>query len=388
MACRVNDNNLQGAIELIAENGFDGMAEAVSLLVNEAMHVERNRHLQAKPYERTDERQGYANGYKNKTLKSRLGKLDLLVPQVREGDFYPSVLEKGLRSERALKLAVAEMYVQGVSTRRVKEITEVLCGFEVSSTEVSRASQEMDQELEKWRQRPLGKMCYLILDARYEKVRQNGCVVDSAVLIAHGVDEHGKRRVLGVSVSLSEAEVHWRAFMESLVKRGLNGLTMIVSDAHSGLRAARRAVFPSVPWQRCQFHLQQNAQSYVSKHSLKSSVAADIRSVFNASSRDEANRLLKLLVEKYQKTEPRLSQWMEENIPEGLSIMAFPAAHQRRMRTSNMAERVNKEILRRTRVVGIFPNVNSCLRLVTAILVETDEDWQQGNIYLSMDELG
>ena len=364
------------------------MAEAVSLLVNEAMHVERNRHLQAKPYERTDERQGYANGYKNKTLKSRLGKLDLLVPQVREGDFYPSVLEKGLRSERALKLAVAEMYVQGVSTRRVKEITEVLCGFEVSSTEVSRASQEMDQELEKWRQRPLGKMCYLILDARYEKVRQNGCVVDSAVLIAHGVDEHGKRRVLGVSVSLSEAEVHWRAFMESLVKRGLNGLTMIVSDAHSGLRAARRAVFPSVPWQRCQFHLQQNAQSYVSKHSLKSSVAADIRSVFNASSRDEANRLLKLLVEKYQKTEPRLSQWMEENIPEGLSIMAFPAAHQRRMRTSNMAERVNKEILRRTRVVGIFPNVNSCLRLVTAILVETDEDWQQGNIYLSMDELG
>ena len=388
MACRVNDNNLQGAIELIAENGFDGMAEAVSLLVNEAMHVERNRHLQAKPYERTDERQGYANGYKNKTLKSRLGKLDLLVPQVREGDFYPSVLEKGLRSERALKLAVAEMYVQGVSTRRVKEITEVLCGFEVSSTEVSRASQEMDQELEKWRQRPLGKMCYLILDARYEKVRQNGCVVDSAVLIAHGVDEHGNRRVLGVSVSLSEAEVHWRAFMESLVKRGLNGLTMIVSDAHSGLRAARRAVFPSVPWQRCQFHLQQNAQSYVSKHSLKSSVAADIRSVFNASSRDEANRLLKLLVEKYQKTEPRLSQWMEENIPEGLSIMAFPAAHQRRMRTSNMAERVNKEILRRTRVVGIFPNVNSCLRLVTAILVETDEDWQQGNIYLSMDELG
>jgi len=388
MACRANDNNLQGAIELIAENGFDGMAEAVSLLVNEAMHVERNRHLQAKPYERTDERQGYANGYKNKTLKSRLGKLDLLVPQVREGDFYPSVLEKGLRSERALKLAVAEMYVQGVSTRRVKEITEVLCGFEVSSTEVSRASQEMDQELEKWRQRPLGKMCYLILDARYEKVRQNGCVVDSAVLIAHGVDEHGKRRVLGVSVSLSEAEVHWRAFMESLVKRGLNGLAMIVSDAHSGLRAARRAVFPSVPWQRCQFHLQQNAQSYVSKHSLKSSVAVDIRSVFNASSRDEASRLLKLLVEKYQKTEPRLSQWMEENIPEGLSIMAFPAAHQRRMRTSNMAERVNKEILRRTRVVGIFPNVNPCLRLVTAILVETDEDWQQGNIYLSMDELG
>ncbi len=387
MACRVNDNNLQGAIELIAENGFDGMAEAVSLLVNEAMHVERNRHLQAKPYERTDERQGYANGYKNKTLRSRLGKLDLLVPQVRDGDFYPSVLEKGIRSERALKLAVAEMYVQGVSTRRVKEITEVLCGFEVSSTEVSRASKEMDQELEKWRQRPLGKMCYLILDARYEKVRQNGCVVDSAVLIAHGIDEHGKRRVLGVSVSLSEAEVHWRTFMESLVKRGLNGLTLIVSDAHSGLRAARRAVFPSVPWQRCQFHLQQNAQSYISKRSLKSSVAADIRSVFNAPSRDEANRLLKLLVEKYQKTEPSLSQWMEENIPEGLSIMAFPAAHQRRMRTSNMAERTNKEIRRRTQVVGIFPNVDSCLRLVTAILVETDEDWQQGKIYLSMDEL-
>ena len=259
MACRVHDNKIQDAVALIAENGFEGLGEVVALLINEAMLIERSRYLKATPYERTDDRNGYANGYKNKTVKSRIGALNLQVPQTRDSEFYPSLLEKGLRSERALKLAVAEMYIQGVSTRRVKEITEALCGFEVSSSEVSRVAKEMDVALDQWRQRPLGKMVYLQLDARYEKIRQNGCVADSAVLIAHGIDEDGKRHVLGVSVSLSEGEVHWRAFLESLVQRGLHGVTMIVSDAHSGLKVARKAVFPSVPWQRCQFHLQQNA---------------------------------------------------------------------------------------------------------------------------------
>ena len=204
MACRVHDNKIHDAVALIAENGFEGLGEVMALLINEAMLIERSRYLQATPYERTDDRNGYANGYKNKTIKSRIGPLDLQVPQTRDSEFYPSLLEKGLRSERALKLAVAEMYVQGVSTRRVKEITEALCGFEVSSSEVSRIAKEMDVALDQWRQRPLGKMVYLQLDARYEKIRQNGCVADSAVLIAHGIDEHGKRHVLGVSVSLSD----------------------------------------------------------------------------------------------------------------------------------------------------------------------------------------
>ena len=384
MACRVHDNKIKDAVALIAENGFEGLGEVIALLINEAMLIERSRYLKATPYERTDDRNGYANGYKNKTIKSRIGALNLQVPQTRDSEFYPSLLEKGLRSERALKLAVAEMYIQGVSTRRVKEITEALCGFEVSSSEVSRVAKEMDVALDQWRQRPLGKMVYLQLDARYEKIRQNGCVADSAVLIAHGIDEDGKRHVLGVSVSLSEGEVHWRAFLESLAQRGLHGVTMIVSDAHSGLKAARKAVFPSVPWQRCQFHLQQNAQQYVPKKSMKATVAADIRSVFNAPNGDEAQRLLSLMVKKYQDSASDLAAWMEDNIPEGLTVMALPRAHQKRMRTSNLCERVNKEVHRRTKVVGIFPNVESCLRLVTALLVEIDEQWQESRIYLDI----
>ena len=232
MACPVNDNKLSSVIELLAERGFEGLNEAVTLLINEAMKLERVKHLDAELYERTDLRTGYANGYKPKKVKSRLGELGLSVPQVRDASFYPSVLERGLRSERALKLALAEMYVQGVATRRVKAITEELCGFEVSSSDVSRATKLLDETLNAWRNRSLGKYRYLILDARYEKVRQGGCVVDSAVLIAYGINETGHRAILGVSVALSEQEVHWRDFFNSLVERGLHGLELIISDAH------------------------------------------------------------------------------------------------------------------------------------------------------------
>ena len=265
------------------------------------MKLDRTRHLQALPYERSDDRQGYANGYKPKTVNSKLGKLTLSVPQVRDSDdeFYPSCLEKGLRSERALKAALAEMYIQGVSTRKVKAITEALCGYEVSSSQVSRITKELDGEFEQWRTRPLGKIRYLMVDARYEKVRHGGHVIDNAVLVAHGIDDEGKKRILGVSVSLSESEVHWRSFLESLVKRGLHGIELIISDAHSGLKAARKSVFPSVPWQRCQFHLQQNAQGYVPKKSMKQAVANDIKAIFTAPNLDEAQRLLQLTTEKY-----------------------------------------------------------------------------------------
>ena len=264
-------------------------------------------------------------------------------------------------------------------------ITEQLCGFEISSQEVSRATKALDEELQAWRKRSLGRMLYLIVDARYEKVRRNGTVSDSSVLIAHGIDEEGRRRVLGVSVSLSESEVHWRGFFDGLVSRGLHGLKLIVSDAHSGLKAARQAVFPSVPWQRCQFHLQQNAQAYVPKKSMKSAVALDIRSILNAPDRMEADRLLGKMVEKYKSNAPELSIWMESNIPESLEVMSLPQPHWKKLRTSNMAERVNKEVKRRTKVVGIFPNVDACLRLCTAMLVEQDEEWQEGRTYLNMD---
>ena len=215
-------------------------------------------------------------------------------------EFYPSALERGVRSERALKLAIAEMYVHGVSTRKVTQVMEELCGLEVSSTQVSRASQLLDEELATWRNRPLGRFPYLFFDARYEKVRHGGAVVSCAVLIAVGVGEDGKRCVLGVSVSLSEAEVHWRTFMEGLQGRGLHGVVLIVSDDHAGLRAAREARFPDVPWQRCQFHLQRNAVHHVPRVSMRAEVSADLRTVFDSQDRAEAERRLRLVVDRNQ----------------------------------------------------------------------------------------
>ena len=382
----INDRGFSTLAEVLSERGLDGLGNAVEILINEAMRIERDRHLNAAAYERTDLRSGYANGFKPKQLKTRLGELNLQVPQVREGNFYPSFLERGLRSERALKLSLAEMYMQGVSTRKVSAILEEMCGLEVTSMEVSRAAKLLDDEFAQWRSRPLGQYIYLMLDARYEKVRQSGCVVDSAVLVAYGIDSTGMRHILGVSVSLSEAEVHWRAFLESLVSRGLHGLTGITSDAHSGLKAALRAVFPSVPWQRCQFHVQQNAQAYVPKKSMKKEVAEDIRLIFNAPNREEADRMLKLMIAKYEKTAPQLSEWMEHAIPEGLTVFRFRSSHRRRLRTSNMPERVNREIKRRTKIASIFPNAASCERLVTGVLIEISEGWETGKVYLSMDE--
>jgi putative transposase len=370
-------------LEEIADHGFDALPEALRLLLNAAMLLERQKHLQAQPYERCEQRQAHANGFKDKTLKTRLGALTVAVPQVREGGFYPSSLEKGLRSERALKLALAEMYVQGVSTRRVAAITEQLCGFEVSSTQVSRAAAELDTLLEGWRTRPLGRCPYVYLDARYEKVRQGGQNRDAAVLIAVGVTETGKRVVLGVSVALSEQEVHWRTFLQSLLTRGLCGVELIISDAHSGLQAARQAVFGGIPWQRCQFHLQQNASAYVPKVEMKAPVAAELRAIFQASTWSEADSLLRRTVDKYHKSAPHLAAWMEANVPEGLTIFEFPVAHRRLLRTTNGVERLNQEIRRRTQVARMFPSEASCLRLVSAILMEISEEWETGKAYLT-----
>ncbi len=373
-------------LEQIADGGLEALPEAVRLLINAAMLLERQKFIGAGPYQRTPERQAHANGFKDKTLQTRIGALTVDVPQVREGGFYPQSLDKGVRSERALKLALAEMYVQGVSTRKVAAITEELCGFEVSSTQVSRAAAELDAVFEAWRTRPLGVYRYVYLDARYEKVRQDGQVRDAAVLIASGVDEHGKRAVLGVSVALSEQEVHWRTFLQSLLERGLRGVELIISDAHGGLKAARLAVFGGVPWQRCQFHLQQNAQAYVPRQELKQEVAAAIRAIFNAGSLAEAKRLLGETAQRYRAVAPKLAAWMEENLPEGLMVFAFPQAHWRLIRTTNGLERLNQEIRRRTRVARLFPNEASCLRLVTAVVMEISEEWETGKAYLTFKE--
>jgi len=366
--------------ELI-DKGFDGLPDLIRIFLNATMKTEREQHLQAKEYERNESRKGYANGYKPKTVKTRLGEITFSVPQVREGGFYPSVLEKGLRSERALTIALAEMYVQGVSTRKVKAITEQLCGIEVSSMQVSRAAMQLDEVLQQWRERPLGETRYLFLDARYEKVRESGQIRDAAVLIASGITPEGERQVLGVSVSLSEHEIHWKSFLQVLKDHGLKGIKLVTSDAHMGLGAARRAVFGSVPWQRCQFHLQQNAGAYVPRQSMRAGVAADIRNIFNAPDRAMAERLLQMAIQKYAVSAPRLSAWLEENIPEGLTMFDFPLEHRRFIRTTNGLERVNREIRRRTKVIGIFPNQASCLRLVSAVLMEISEEWQIGKKY-------
>lgn len=385
MTQRQEDTAISTVLEIINSNGLEGLGEAVSILINEAMKVERSSVLNAQPWERTEARAGYCNGFKDKSIASRLGRLQLKTPQVR-GDiqFHPSALDKGLRSEKALKLAMAEMYIQGVSTRKVTSVLEKLCGLEISSTQVSNASKLLDKELEKWRHRGLSKVPFLQLDARYEKVRQDGAVVSCAVLIATGVMEDGRRTVLGTSVSLSEAEVHWRDFLLSLKKRGLHGVELITSDDHIGLKSALKSVFPSVPLQRCQVHLQRNATAYVPKVSMRKEVASDLRSIFNAPNMTEAKRLLEMNVEKYKTKASRLSSWMEENIPEGLTVFTLPESQRKKLRSTNMVERLNKEIKRRTRVATLFPNEASLLRLVSSILVEISEEWETGRKYLTM----
>ncbi len=373
-------------LEHIAEQGLNYLPALIRIVVNAAMKAERQRYLGVAPYERSDERRDQANGYKPKTVRTRLGDITFDIPQVRRGEFYPQALEKGLRSERALTMALAEMYVQGTSTRKVNAIVEKLCGSQVSSAMVSKAAAELDTILEAWRNRPLGEIVYLFLDARYEKVRLNGQIVDMAILIAQGIDAEGKRRILGVSLGLGEAEVYWRTFLQSLVQRGLCGIQLITSDDHSGLRQALRAVFGGIPWQRCQYHLQQNATQYVPRKEMLAEVAADIRKVFDAPDRPTAEMYLKQIIQKYEKSASRLADWIEHNLPEGLTVFAFPEAHRRKLRTNNGLERLNREIDRRTRVVGIFPNEAACLRLISAILMEQDEAWQTGRVYLAIEK--
>jgi transposase-like protein len=365
----------------LAEKGLDAIPELLRVLINNAMQAERSHYLQAGEYERTEDRTGHANGYKPKTVKTRIGEITFSIPQVREGGFYPSALEKGLRSERALVITLAEMYIQGVSTRKVKAITEQLCGVEISAMQVSRAVTQLDTVLQEWRERPLGEVTYLYVDARYEKVRQAGQVRDAAVLMATGITPKGERQVLGVSVSLSEHESHWKSFLKGLKDRGMNGVQLVISDDHEGLGAARRAILGSVPWQRCHFHLQQNASAYVPKQDMRARVAADIRSMFNAPERKTAEEFLQAAIQKYAVSAPRLSAWLEENLSEGFTFFNFPLEHRRSIRTTNSLERINKEIRRRTRVVGVFPNEASCLRLISALLMEISEEWQIGKHY-------
>jgi putative transposase len=277
---------------------------------------------------------------------------------------------------RAVMLAVADMYIKGVSTREVEAILHQFGIEGLSSTQVSRAAKQLDVEPEHWRNRPLGEVRHLILDARYERMRHDGIVRDVAVLSAIGVDPDEQRRVLGVSIAFSEAEVHWRAFLDSLVARGLRGAEFIVSDDHAGLRAARRAVFGAAKWQRCQFHLAQIAIHHAPNAQIRGRIDSELRLIWNQPTLAKAQVALAELVASYQMSAPKLATWLEQNVPEGLTVFSLPEIHQKRMRTSNPIERsIQQEVKRRTVKVRVFSNEDSLMRLVSAILVEIDEKW-------------
>jgi transposase-like protein len=371
-------------LETLAREGFDGMKEVLTTLLNEAMRLERTAYLGVEqPYQRSPARRSRANGFKPKTLDSRLGRLVLDVPQARDGKFYPACLEKGQRSERALKLAVAEMYLRGVSTRKVHYVMEKICGLDVSSAQVSRAAALLDAELARWRERALDQVAYLVLDAHYEKARVGDRVLPCAVLIAVGVLPDGRRMILGATTAWSEAEANWREFLFALQRRGMHGVRFAVGDDHAGLKAALASCLPGATWQRCQFHLVRNALHKTPRRDQRAAIAKDLRHVLDGADRPEAQCRLMAMADKYHHNCPKLAEWLEANVPESFAVYDLPEAHRKPMRTSNMLERLNREIARRTRVVGVFPHQDSLLRLVTALAVEQSEEWE-GATYLEM----
>lgn len=374
------------ALNSLSQDGLINLNPVLEKLMNELMKLEREQVIGAGPYERTEERKGHCNGFKNKTLVTRSGKLNLKVPQARGIEFYPQCLEKGARSERALRIAIAEMYFSGVSTRRVKHITEELCDMEISSTQVSRLASLLDEELEKFRTRSLEEMPIIFLDAHYEKVRHEGQVRDLAVLKAIGVNKRGTREVLGVSCSLSEAEVHWRSFIEGMLSRGLKGVQLIVSDDHKGLKAALRSSLPSVPWQRCIFHLCQNAQHYSPNMGMRGEIAQAVKDIYQALDLNEAKRRMKDTLARFEGKAKKFCEWLENNFEEGLTFYNFPRSIRKKIRTVNVVENLNKEIRRRTNVVRVFPNEESALRLITAVVADKHEDWASEKIYLKLEE--
>lgn len=379
---KTNRYMIEEVLEQFATQGINQLKASLEQLFNQLMLAEREEHVGAGPHERSDERRGYCNGFKNKKLLTRSGELELSIPQVREGGFYPSCLSKGEKVEQALKLALAEAYVQGVSTRKMKRLTEELCGKELSSTQVSRFAKVLDEEVEKFKRRPLGAYEYVYLDAQYEKVRYEGSVRSLAVLKAVGINKEGCREILGLSCSLSEAEVHWRAFLEDLIRRGMHGVRLIISDDHAGLRAALRATLPSVQWQRCLFHLAQNACSYAPNVSMRGELCEAVKEIYQAIDAEEARGRLKRTVEKYKGKASRFCDWLEEQFVEGLALFQYPKEHWKKIRTVNVVERLNQEQKRRTRVARLFPSIESCERLVITIAMRIHEEWAIGKRYL------
>jgi putative transposase len=357
-------------------------------VLQEMLEAEMTHHIGAAPYERSAARTGHRNGYKPRTLRTRVGTLNLLVPQDREGTFSTRLFSRYQRSEKALVLALMEMYVEGVSTRKVKEITEELCGTSFSKSLVSSLAGSLDSELQAWRNRRLEAEAYpyLFVDARYEKVRVSHKVVSQGVLVVSAVRDDGFREIVGLEVADTESETTYHELFRSLKSRGLSGVQLVVSDDHEGLKAAIARHFQGASYQRCQVHYARNLLGMVGAARRKE-LAEGLRGVFAAPSREVALRLACELAARWRESHPRVAEHLEEHIEECLSCLAFPESHRRRIRTTNGLERLNQEIKRRTRVVRIFPNREACLRLVSALAVEQSEEWLTGRRYLDMREL-
>ena len=381
---KVSEHLAQGI--LLDDPGF--LREVVERVLQEMLEAEMTHHIGAAPYERTDKRTGQRNGYKPRTLRTRVGALNLLVPQDREGTFSTRLFSRYQRNEKALVLALMEMYVEGVSTRKVKEVTEELCGTSFSKSLVSSLATSLDAELEAWRNRPLeaAGYPYVFVDARYEKVRVDHKVISQGVLIVSVVRDDGFREICGVEVADTESEATYHELFRTLKARGLKGVELVVSDDHEGLKAAIARHFQGASWQRCQVHYARNLLGMVG-HDRRKELAEGLRGVFAATSREVALRLAHELADRWCESHPKVAEHIDEHIEECLSCLAFPESHRRRIRTTNGLERLNQEIRRRTRVVRIFPNKTSCLRLVTALAIEQSEEWITGRRYLDMSEL-
>ena len=375
------------AVKDILLSNPDGLREVIRTVMQEVLEAEMDEALGAAKGERTPERLGYRSGYYGRTLVTRVGKLELRVPQDRAGRFSTELFERYQRSERALVATLAEMYVQGVSTRKVKAITEELCGHAFSASSISAINKRLDESLAAFAGRPLQEpFPYLILDARYEKVREAGVVMSQAVLIAVGIDWDGRRQILAVEMANRESRSAWRDFLVALKGRGLKGVELVVSDDHAGLVAAIGEAIPEAAWQRCYVHFLRNALDHLPrKHG--DDCLQELRWLYDRRDLAEARADLAAWLAKWSARYPRLTGWAEENIERTLTFFRLPRQHHKHLKSTNMLERLNEEIRRRTYVVRIFPNAESCLRLVRALAVETNENWMEANRYINMDDL-
>jgi len=376
-------NTKLSAVEAVAGDR-DLMKALMKEALQEVLEGEMTEMLGAAPGERTEGRNGYRAGYYGRNLVTRIGKLELRVPRDRSGEFSTALFERYARSEKALVAALAEMYVQGVSTRKVKAITEELCGHSFSASAISSINKGLDQSLARFANRHLDEPYpYLILDARYEKVRDAGVIAHRAVLIAIGINWEGQRQVLAVELANRESQSSWKDFLVRLKERGLSGVEFVVSDDHAGLKKAIREVLTEAGWQRCYVHFLRNALDYLPRKA-DDDCLQELRWIYDRRDIQEANRDLAAWIAKWQGKYPKLADWVESNIAETLTFYRLPRAHHRHMKSTNMLERLNEEIKRRTRVVRIFPNTESCLRLVRALCVETHETWLEDSRYLNM----